>query len=84
MAISIRNPKAEALARQVAQRAGETMTEAISRALEERLARLRTPREQAATARALLAIARRISRRRTRDPRAPDVILGYNRDGVPR
>lgn len=84
MPISIRNAKAEALAREVAERAGETMTQAISRALEERLVRLRSPREQATTARRLLAIARRINRRRTRDRRTADRILGYDRDGLPR
>lgn len=84
MPISIRNTKTEALAREVAARAGETMTEAISRALEERLARMRTPREKAATARSLLAIARRINRRRTRSRRSADAILGYDRDGLPR
>jgi antitoxin VapB len=82
--ISIRNPKAEALAREVAARAGETMTQAISRALEERLARLRTPRERAATSRSLLAIARRINRRQTRDRRSAEKILGYDRHGLPR
>ena len=38
MAISIRNPKVEHLARELAQRSGATMTEAIADALEASLA----------------------------------------------
>lgn len=41
MAMSIRNPRAEALAREAARRSGETMTDAIIRALEEYVAKLR-------------------------------------------
>ena len=41
MALSIRNPKAEKLAREIAAESGETITQAITLALEERLQRLR-------------------------------------------
>ena len=41
MALSIRNPKAEKLAREVAAETGENVTEAIIHALEERLIRLK-------------------------------------------
>lgn len=84
MALSIRSPKAEALARDISTRTGETMTQAIVTALEERLANLRSRRETTAAARELLRIARRISRRRTRDARTPDAILGYDKHGLPR
>jgi hypothetical protein len=40
MALSIRNKEAERLAREVAREAGETITQAIRRSLEERLLRL--------------------------------------------
>ncbi|MBW1980509.1 MAG: type II toxin-antitoxin system VapB family antitoxin, partial [Deltaproteobacteria bacterium] len=40
MALSIRNPRAEQLAREVAAMSGENLTQAIIRALEERLERL--------------------------------------------
>jgi antitoxin VapB len=39
MALSIRNPRAEKLAHQVAAESGERLTQAIIRALEERLER---------------------------------------------
>ena len=84
MALSIRSPKAEALARDISTRTGETMTQAIVTALEERLAKLRSRRETTAAARDLLRIARRINRRRTRDARKPDAILGYDKHGLPR
>jgi antitoxin VapB len=84
MALSIRNAKAEALARDVAARTGETMTQAIVVALAERLAKLRSRRETTVAARRLLRIARRINRRRTRDRRTPEAILGYDRHGLPR
>jgi antitoxin VapB len=41
MALSIRNAKAEKLARELAAESGENITQAITRALEERLQRLR-------------------------------------------
>ena len=41
MALSIRNPKAEKLARELAAESGETITQAITHALEERLERVR-------------------------------------------
>ena len=84
MPLSIRNARAESLARDVAARTGESMTEAIIVALEERLARLRSRRETTAAARGLLRIARRIGRRPTRDRRTPEQILGYDKHGLPR
>jgi antitoxin VapB len=84
MPISIRNVKVEALARDIAGRTGETMTKAIVVALEERLARLRSSRETHTAARQLLAAAKRINRRRTRDARTPEAILGYDEHGLPR
>ncbi len=84
MALSIRNPKVEHLARDVARRTGENLTAAIEHALEERLARLRTGREQAVLARKLLRIARRCSRRPTLDTRDENEILGYDERGIPR
>jgi antitoxin VapB len=84
MPISIRSERAETLARDISARTGETMTQAIVVALEERLAKLRSRRETTAAARELLTIARRINRRRTRDTRTPAAILGYDKRGLPR
>lgn len=84
MPISIRNPRAEALARKVAARAGENMTEAVIHSLEERLARLQTSGEKAALIRKIKAIARRCSSRPTLDTRSADEIIGYDEIGLPR
>lgn len=84
MALSIRNPQVEQLARDVARRTGENITQAIERSLQERLAGLRTGREKAALARKLLRIARRCSQRPTLDQRSEDEILGYDERGIPR
>lgn len=84
MALSIRNPKVESLARDVARRTGENITQAIERALEERLAQLRTQREREATLRKVRRIVERFNRRPTLDPRSADEILGYDERGLPR
>lgn len=84
MPISVRSRRVESLARDIARRTGENMTTAIEQALEERLARLRSRKEQAALAQKLLRIARRCSRRPTLDKRSEDEILGYDERGIPR
>ena len=83
MAISIRNPVAERLAREVAAKTGESMTEAVIHALEERLDRLqgrRTPRD---TVREIMSIARRCAALPDLDTRSSDEILGYDDTGTP-
>jgi antitoxin VapB len=83
MPISIRNSKAETLARDIAARTGESMTQAIVVALEDRLAKLRAHRGASEKAQQILSVARRINRRRTRDTRTADAILGYDKRGLP-
>lgn len=81
MAISIRNERAEILAREVARESGENLTQAIIHALEERLQRLRGRRNAANLEKEILNISRRCSSLPDLDSRSPDEILGYNRDG---
>jgi antitoxin VapB len=83
MALSIRNQRAEKLAREVAAESGETMTQAIIRALEERLERLRGRRRLPDTSREILKISKRCSALPDLDPRSPDDILGYDSNGIP-
>lgn len=83
MAISIRNPVAERLAREVAAKTGESMTEAVIHALAERLDRLQgrcTPRD---TVREIMSIARRCAALPDLDTRSADEILGYDDTGTP-
>ena len=89
MALNIKNPEVEELAREVAQLAGESKTEAIGKALAERRRRLRASARarRGASFRRYLesevwprlpekAAGRRMSRREE------DRILGYGPEGV--
>jgi antitoxin VapB len=83
MALNIRHPETEKLAEQVARLTGETKTEAVRRALLDRLKRLRRDRTERALADELDEIARRCARLPVKDSRPADEILGYDEDGVP-
>ena len=84
MALNIRNPEAERLAEALAKLAGETKTEAVTRALRDRLARLRRERAGRSLADELDEIARHCAQLSVRDSRTPDEILGYDDRGLPR
>jgi antitoxin VapB len=83
MPLSIRNPKTENLARELAAKSGETITQAITRALEERLERLRGRSTAPDLAEDILKISKRCSAIPDQDQRSVDEILGYNSAGVP-
>lgn len=82
MAISIKNDRAEQLARQVAATTGESLTEAVIRSLEERLERLKGRRSAPDLAETLMAIGRRCSSLPDLDTRSADEILGYDEKGA--
>jgi len=82
MGISIKNDKAEKLARLVATEAGESLTDAVIHSLEERLERLKGRRTAPDLTEALLAISRRCSSLPDLDVRDADEILGYDEKGV--
>lgn len=84
MAINIRNPEVEELAEALSRLTGETKTEAVRRALEDRLTRLRRERGGRRLADELDAIARECAALPVRDGRPADEILGYDEHGVPR
>lgn len=84
MALSIRNPKAEKLARELAAESGETITQAITHALEERLERLRGRSTAPDLMEEIVKISRHCSAIRDRDRRPADEILGYDSVGVPK
>ena len=86
MALNIRDPEAQELARELAAATGETMTQAVIKALRERLERLRSGqlvsrRERAAR---LMAHGRRFAALPVLDPRSPDQLVGYDEAGLPR
>ena len=83
MALNIKHPDADRLARALAERTGETITETVIKALRERLAReegrgtLPNLREE------ILAIGRRCAALPDRDRRTAEEILGYDERGLP-
>lgn len=83
MALSIKDPEADRLAREVAKATGETLTAAIVQSLRERLQRVRRARGPK-LADELLVIGRRCAALAVRDRRTPDELLGYDEHGLPR
>ncbi|WP_371349316.1 type II toxin-antitoxin system VapB family antitoxin [Ancylobacter sp. IITR112] len=83
MALSIKDPETERLARDLAARTGETITVATRRALEERLRRVGSNARKAALLEDLAAIQRRWNALPVLDTRSPDEIIGYDENGLP-
>ena len=84
MALSVKHPEADRLAREVAARTGETLTTAVIVALRERLARLRGRPRRRRLREELREIAERCARLPTLDERSADEILAYDQRGLPR
>lgn len=84
MALSIKHPDADRLARELARRQGKSLTDAVIHALEAELAREKKRVRPAGTADRLLEIGRRFARLPALDTRSDDEILGYDEHGVPR
>jgi antitoxin VapB len=83
MALYIRNPEAERMAADLAKLTGETRTEAVTKALRERLARVRRERSVGRPlAEELDRIAVHCASLPVLDQRSADEILGYD-DGQP-
>jgi antitoxin VapB len=83
MALNIRNPEAERLAAELARQTGETKTEAVTKALRDRLARVRRARSRRRLADELEDIAEHCASLPVLDPRSADEILGYDEHGLP-
>jgi len=84
MPLSIKNDITERLARQVAEVTGESLTEAIQKALRERLDRLKHRRNSQILSSQLEEILRRVDQLPILDSRTADEILGYDEHGLPR
>ena len=84
MALSIRNTKTEKLARELAAESGETITQAITHALEERMERLRGRSATTDVVEEILKISKRCRAIPDQDQRSADEILNYGPTGVPR
>lgn len=84
VALSIKDPNADRLARELAARTGETLTEAIVTSLRERLEREKKKPRRRSLADELGEIGRRCASLPVVDARTPDQILGYDKRGLPR
>ncbi len=82
MALSIKHPEADRLARELSHTTGETITEAVTKAIRERLVR-----ETGQNPDAILAEIKRVQARVAAAPllddRTDDEILGYDENGLP-
>jgi antitoxin VapB len=83
MALNIRNAETERLAQELAKLTGETKTAAVTRAIRDRLARLRRDRSRRPLADELDEIARHCAALPVLDGRSPEEILGYDENGLP-
>lgn len=83
MALSIKNAEAEELARELAARTGESLTEVVTRALRDRLRREVGRASVRPQSEDLLEIGRRCAALPVLDPCSADEILGYDDRGLP-
>lgn len=83
MALNIRNRETEQLAETLAKLTGETKTAAVTRALRDRLARIKRERLNRPLADELDEIALHCASLPVLDHRSEDEILGYDDRGIP-
>ena len=83
MSLNIKHPEADRLARELARRRGESITDAVLTAIREQLKRERERVRTPALAEQLLEIGHRFSRLPKQDERSEDEILGYDERGLP-
>ena len=82
MAFSIKNDEADRLARQLTAVTGESLTEAVVRALRERLARQQFPTKRGSVGTDLANLAVEFSNLPVLDGRSADELLGYDQSGL--
>lgn len=84
MALSIKNPEVDHLARELASVTGESLTEAISKAIKERLERETGRRRTANRLRdEIKRIQKRVARLPRLDVRSDEELIGYDKRGLP-
>jgi len=83
MALSIKSDEADRLARDLASITGETLTDAVTIALRERLERERAA-SVTTTVRRLVRLTEEVRSLPVLDEREPEDIVGYDEQGLPR
>ena len=83
MGINVKNPEAERLVRALVEITGETLTDAITESVRERLERKQRGADLDRSLERVRAIQRRLQARPLLDARSADEIVGYDEHGVP-
>ena len=84
MPLSIKDPQADKLARELSQRTGESITQAVITALRERLVREQRKDEAIdSLVDEVMDIGRHCAALPLLDARSPDEIIGYDEHGLP-
>jgi antitoxin VapB len=83
MALNIKNPEADRLARELAGLTGESITDSVIAAMKDRIARERARRGYDALRHEVRRIRERYRRLPVLDDRAADDVIGYDDAGVP-
>ena len=83
MAFSIKNEEADRLVRELSERTGESLTEAVLNALRERLERISGQRAIPGLREDIARIQERVARLPRFDNRTDEEILGYDEHGLP-
>ncbi len=83
MSLNIKNPEAHRLAKELAEHTGESLTQAVTIALRERLSDLRTHEQPGGLVAAVAEIQEFVGALPDRDRRSADEILGYDDHGLP-
>ena len=81
MALSIKSDRADRLARELAATTGESITDAVTIAIEDRLRRHRRDRQRVVDD--IMAIASEAAALPVMDARSADEIIGYDEHGLP-
>jgi antitoxin VapB len=85
MPLSIKDPEADELARELAHQTGESITETVKQALRERLARVRRRKSRSGVSDRLLAIGRRCAARMPGPANSLDhADIFYDERGLPK
>ena len=83
MALNIKDPTADRLARELAAATGESITTAVTVAVRERLERIARMAPPEVRLQRIRAIAKRAAADQVTDDRTDEEILGYDEDGLP-
>lgn len=84
MPLNIKSPETDRVVRELAELTGESITETVTRAVEERLQRERARRRTGSVRAEVMRIRERYLELPLLDDRPAEDIIGYNEHGLPR